>query len=203
MVKKILFFVIILVLLTGCGEPKTIKPGETAEISKTQEFYFGVLVEANSPDYPSSMQQQLQQDLQGKTKQEKIDFLVLSSGKYRVLPDEVKAALLADTVWITPAGVTVENPSVTLEPTSITWTEDMGEGEATNNTVDGYNLIIRADIVASSNAESGEVILKMPQFKTLELANLYVVEIDRVILDTNDHQHVVPDSDTYVVAVVK
>jgi hypothetical protein len=188
MKKKIMFVVLVFVFLTGCMKPKTIKPGETAEITKTQEFYFGVLV---TDDLEA-----LQPILVGKTEPEIIGLLVRYYGKYQVLPEDVKAALLADMVWLTPAGVSVEDPTVTLEPIKLTWKERNGNTETTK-TVDGYNLVISARIVASPEAESGDVILKMAQFKTLELANLYVVRIDA------GGAQVVEDSDIYVVAQVE
>ena len=193
MFKKLMLVALVFVLLAGCG-PKGMKPGETAKIDQTHEFYFGVLPSADSPS--------VQAILKDSTEQEKINLLVITSYKYRVLPEAVKTLLLADAVWITPKGVRVENPSVSLEPTRITWTVDMGEGQAADNTVDGYNLVIRATIVASADAESGDVILKMAQFKTLELAGLYVVRVDRGIVVPNDSLQVVFDSDAYVVAHV-
>ena len=194
MYKKILFVVLALVLLTGCTKTKTIKPGEMAEISQTQKFYFGVLVTDNL--------EVIQPALAGMTEQEKINFLVLYSTKYQVLPEEVKAALLADLVWITPAGVKVEEPNVTLEPIKLTWKETYGNTETTK-TVEGYKLVISARIVASPNAESGDVILKMAQFNTLELTGLYVVKVDVSGVTGGGNAQVVADSDTYVVAQVK
>jgi hypothetical protein len=188
MVKRILFVVLVFVFLTGCMKPKTIKPGETAEITKTQEFYFGVLV--------TDDMEALQPLLEGKTEQEIIRLLVRYYGKYQILPEDMKTALLADMIWITTAGVSVEDPNVTLESIKLTWKERNGNTETTK-TVDGYKLVISARIVASPEAESGDVILKMAQFKTLELANLYVVRI------AAGGAQVVEDSDIYVVAQIE
>jgi len=194
MIKKILYAVLALVLLAGCAKPKSIKPGETVEVSKTQRFYIGVLV----VDLPGG-----EQILKDMTEEQRIDFLVVHyGGKYRVLPEEVQAALLVDTEWITPAGVTVKDPSLTLEPADITWTERESNQETTK-TAKGYKLVIRATIVASPDAQSGEVILKMRQFKTMELAGLYVVKILGGEITPGSNPEVVPDSDTYIVAVVE
>jgi hypothetical protein len=194
MIKRTLFAVLVLVLMTGCSKPKSIKPGEAMEINRTQQIYFGVMGEALLPD--------TQKYVETLSEAERINFLVVhTGGQYLVLPEDVLAALLDDTAWITPAGVSVEAPSVTLEPADIIWKETYGNQETTK-TVKGYQMVIHARIVASANAESGDVILKMPQFKALELGGLYVVKVlgGQVL---SGSAHVLADSDTYVVAVVE
>jgi hypothetical protein len=187
MIKKIVFVLFILLICVGCG-PKKITPGEKAKVARTQKFYFGVLVEDNSPV--------MQQALKDFTEEQKINFLVNRAQKFQVLPEEEQAALLANAQWITPAGVSIENPSLQLFPTKISWTETNGN-EQTEYSVDGYTLIVQATVNASKSAETGEIILKIPQFKTLETLGLYVVEV------IGNSPSVEFDSDTFVLGVIE
>jgi hypothetical protein len=190
MVRKIFLIILALVLVVGCAPG--IKPGETKNITLyPPTFYFGVL-----PVY----------DYQGMTEQEQIDYIndivVASGANYMVLPEDVKAALLADTAWITPAGVTVEDPIVTLEQKKMSCRGINENNDETLFTVQGYDLKISATVIAAPGAESGKVILKMAQFKTLESLGVYAVD-PHCSMTVPGRSSVIENSDTYIVANVK